>query len=130
MSRVRLGMHVQATDRLERQALEWGAALVGFADLSEVAPPSFRAWPRAVSVAMALDDVALAGVRDGPTAAYHHEYQRVNRRLNELAERISESIRSLGHLAEPFPATIPEGREADEWVKTLSVSFQHKTAAT
>ena len=121
---------VEAQEGVRRRALELGATLVGFADLSEAVPLLHRAWPRAVSVAMALDPAALADVREGPTAEYFAEYERVNRRLNELTQRVSRYIRSLGHRAEPLPATIPEGAEAVEWLKTLSVSFQHKTAAT
>jgi len=116
--------------RLKESILGWGASLVGFADLGGVVPAIALRWPRAVSIAVALGPHTIDEVRDGPTADYYAEYNRVNRALNEIAGRTAEAIYSLGYHAEPFPATIPEGREADEWVKTLSVSFQHKTAAT
>jgi epoxyqueuosine reductase len=115
---------------LTEQILGWGASLVGFADLDGVvSAPPFE-WPRAVSIAVALDPAALAGVRQGPTPEYYREYTRVNRALNEIAGRAAEVIYSLGYRAEPFPATVPEGPRSSEWVKTLSVAFQHKTAAT
>jgi epoxyqueuosine reductase len=119
-----------ACDDLKRQALAWGASLVGFADLEGAAPPSLSQWRWAISLAVALDRAALATVRDGPTAEYYREYQRANRVLNEIAGRVASSISALGHRAEPFPSTLPEGADGDDWTRTLSVAFQHKTAAT
>jgi len=121
---------VTASQRLEGSILDWGASLVGFADLRGVVPALSLKWPRGVSIAVALDPQIIDEVRDGPTAKYYGEYNRVNRALNEIAGRTAEAIQGLGYEAQPFPATVPEGREAEEWVKTLSVSFQHKTAAT
>lgn len=115
---------------LEESILGWGASLVGFADLIGAVSPPISEWPGAVSMAVALDPAALEGVRDGPTADYYNEYNRVNRALNEIAGRTAELIYGLGYRAEPFPATVPETWQAGEWTKTLSVAFQHKTAAT
>ena len=115
---------------LEESILGWGASLVGFANLVGAVSPPISEWPGAVSVAVALDPAALGGVRDGPTADYYKEYNRVNRALNEIAGRAAELIYGLGYRAEPFPATVPETVQAGEWTKTLSVALQHKTAAT
>lgn len=118
------------SDQLRDRILDWGASLVGFADLGRVAPLGYSHWPRAVSIAKALDPLAVADLRDGPTREYYEEYVRVNGLLNALAERIAEWICSLGHGAEPFPATISENLPPEEFERTLSVAFQHKTAAT
>jgi epoxyqueuosine reductase len=126
----RSGPNVEASEHLREQILGWGASLVGFADLRGVVPSPLAEWPRAVSVAVALDPAALTGVRDGPTPEYYREYIRVNRALNEIAGRAARAIYGLGYRAEPFPATVPEGSQGGEWVQTLSVAFQHKTAAT
>ena len=115
---------------LEESILGWGASLVGFADLIGAVSPPISEWPGAVSMAVALDPAALHGVRDGPTADYYNEYNRVNRALNEIAGRTAKLIYGLGYRAEPFPATVPRTVQAGEWAKTLSVAFQHKTAAT
>lgn len=119
-----------ACAQLEESILGWGASLVGFADLMGGVSPPISEWSRAVSMAVALDPSALEGVRDGPTAEYYKEYKRVNRALNEIAGRAAELIYSLGYRAEPFPATVPESLQGDERINTLSVAFQHKTAAT
>jgi epoxyqueuosine reductase len=121
---------VQNSRTLEKLALDWGITLLGFADLTGLEMGSLSHWPRAVSIAMALDPAALAGVHDGPTLDYYEEYKRVNRALNEIAGRLSNFILGLGHAAEPIPATWPEGRGGQGSVKTLRAAFQHKTAAT
>jgi len=123
-------VEVNVSRRLEESILDWGASLVGFGDLEGVVRHMPVKWPRAVSIAVALDPQIIDGVKDGPTAEYLGEYHRVNRTLNEIAGSAAEAICDLGYGAQPFPATVPEGREKEEWVKTLSVSFQHKTAAT
>ena len=119
-----------ASGYFKETILAWGASLVGFADLAGATPSQLSTWPRAVSLAVALDPVALAGVQDGPTPEYYGEYKRVNRTLNEIAGRTAGTILDLGYRAEPFPATVPEAWQGDDWTKSLSVAFQHKTAAT
>ena len=103
---------------------------MGFADLRGVAPPAFSHWPNGVSIAVALEPTIMSGVRDGPTIEYYEEYGRANRLLNDLAERSADFIPSLGYRAEPFPATIVDSSPREEFERTLSVAFQHKTAAT
>lgn len=126
----RARVHQDGSGRLREQVLEWGASLVGFADLKGAAPPLLSQWPYAVSIAVALDPAAVSGVRDGPTPEYYSEYNRVNRALNEIAGRTAEAIYRLGYRGEPFPATVPSHSQGEEFAKTLTVAFQHKTAAT
>jgi epoxyqueuosine reductase len=121
----------EATSRyLQERILGWGASLVGFADLRGVVPPPFSRWPNAVSIALALDRGVMAGLQDGPTPEYYEEYKRVNCLLNEIAAKSADYIFSLGYDAEAFPATIVDKSRPDEFESTLSVAFQHKTAAT
>ncbi len=124
-------MHEEAVSRyVEQQILSFGASLVGFADLRGVAPPAFSRWCHAVSIAVALDEAMLASVRTGPTREYYQEYQRVNRLLDEIASQSANLIAALGYRAEAFPATIVDRSMGGEFERTLSVGFQHKTAAT
>ncbi|TKJ28639.1 MAG: hypothetical protein CEE40_11230 [Chloroflexi bacterium B3_Chlor] len=119
-----------ASRHLRDQVLSWGASLVGFADLRGVAPSAFSHWPNGVCIAVALEPMVMSGVLDGPTSEYYQEYQRANRLLNDLAERSADFISSSGHRAEAFPATIVDSFPGEEFDRTLSVAFQHKTAAT
>jgi epoxyqueuosine reductase len=115
---------------LQERILGWGASLVGFADLTGLVCLPFSHWPNAVSIAVALDREVMAGLRDGPTPEYYEEYERVNRLLNEIAAKCAEFVSSLGYGAEPFPATIVDKSRPDEYERTLSVAFQHKSAGT
>ncbi len=108
---------------LEDEIRRWGASLVGFADIREFAP-----WPRAISIALALDPIILQGVKNGPTPEYYKEYQRANATLNEIAKRTARLLLEAGYRAEAFPATIVDSDP--EYERTLRAAFQHKTAAT
>lgn len=121
---------VENCSKLERLILDWGISLVGFADLAGLEARVMSDWPRAVSMALALDPTALTGLEQGPTPQYFEEYKRANRALNEIAGRVSSFILGLGYRAEPIPATWPEGPGREEWIRKLTSPFQHKTAAT
>jgi len=108
---------------LQEKVRNFGASLVGFADIREFAP-----WPRAISIALALDPVILKGVRDGPTPEYYEEYLRANATLNEIAQKTARLLIEAGYGAEAFPATLANSDLGYE--QTLRAAFQHKIAAT
>ncbi len=108
---------------LLKEIASFGASLVSFADIRELAP-----WPRAISIALALDPVILKGVKNGPTPEYYKEYLRANTTLNEIAQGTARLLLGAGYRAEAFPATIADSDP--EYEETLRVAFQHKTAAT
>jgi epoxyqueuosine reductase QueG len=102
-----------------------GANLIGFADLSALTASARCNLPRAVGFAVALAPEVVAGIKDGPTAAYHAEYERVNSLLGELSIATAEIIRSRGFAAISSEAT-NEGINS----KTLSSQLPHKTIGT
>lgn len=108
---------------LLKEITGFGASLVGFADMKELAP-----WPRAISIALALDPIIVEGTRDGPTPKYYEEYLRANATLNEIAQKTARLLLEASHRAEAFPATVAEGNP--DYQRTLRAAFQHKTAAT
>ena len=110
---------------LREEIASFGASLVGFADIREFAP-----WPRAISIALALDPVILKGVKNGPTPEYHKEYLRANTTLNEIAQKTARLLLRAGYGAEALPATITESDQGPGYERTLRAAFQHKTAAT
>ncbi|MFQ6000795.1 MAG: 4Fe-4S double cluster binding domain-containing protein [Anaerolineae bacterium] len=110
---------------LPREIASFGASLVGFADIREFAP-----WPRAISIALALDPVILKGVKNGPTLDYYEEYLRANKELNEIAQRTARLLLGAGYEAEAFPATITDSDREPGYERTLRAAFQHKIAAT
>ena len=66
----------------------------------------------------------MAEVRYGPTHAYADEYDRLNRRINELAGILAAAISSRGFRAQPLAAS----KRSDPL--NIKGDFPHKTAAT
>jgi epoxyqueuosine reductase QueG len=101
--------------------------LWGVADLRGFSTPvdaSGEDFPCAISWAIPMDPDTMAGIQSGPTQAYADEYERVNRRINELSEELTEEILYRGARAMPLAAsdrTDPVNIKGD---------FPHKTAAT
>ena len=102
-----------------------GAALVAFADLSELPPEVRHDLPRAVSIAVALKSEIIGEIGDGPTREYYGEYQRANRLLDELAQFAEGYLTQRGHTAKALAATNVGVDPA-----TLSTRLPHKTVAT
>ena len=100
----------------------WGAAdLRGFSTPQDAAGQEF---PRALSWAIPMNPRIMAGIQSGPTQAYADEYDRVNDRLNSLAETLAAEISGRGHRAQALAAA-----QRTDPVK-IRGDFPHKTAAT
>ena len=102
-----------------------GASLTGFADLTTLPASARRNLPCAVGFAVALAPDIVAGIKDGPTAEYHAEYERVNTLLGELSLATAQLIRSHGFVAVSSAAT-NEGIDPE----THSTELPHKTVGT
>jgi len=81
--------------------------------------------PRAVSIAVALDPAIIREISSGPTREYFAEYERVNRLLTELGQRVVEILAEAGKQARAVEPTTAHLNE-----RTLSMPVQHKTIAT
>lgn len=103
-----------------------GASLVGFADLAPLSPDCRKGFPRAVSLAIALDPALLDGMRDGPTPDYFKAYREINQKLGKLGERAVQVLAHAGYQAEALPATMASPATSD----VLAVPLPNKTAAT
>jgi epoxyqueuosine reductase QueG len=110
---------------LRSTLLSAGAALVGFADMRQVPAESRYDLPRAVSIAVALDPVIVAAIRNGPTEDYVGEYYRRNEQLARLGQLATSLIEAQGYRALTWP---PSQAGVDD--STLSTVLPHKTAAT
>jgi epoxyqueuosine reductase len=100
----------------------WGAAdLHGFSTPNDATGQGF---PSALSWAISMDPLIMAGIQQGPNQAYADEYAGVNARINDLAEGLAAEIRDQGFRAKPLAAS--------ERTDALNVKgdFPHKTAAT
>ncbi|MGD8961776.1 MAG: hypothetical protein PVH43_04645 [Desulfobacterales bacterium] len=81
----------------------WGAA-----DLTDFATPPDKGGqrlPYAVSWAVPMNPRIMAGIQQSPNQAYADEYARVNARLNEVAQLLTETINSRGFRAHALAAS-------------------------
>jgi len=101
-----------------------GCEMFGFADLRGLAPKGLSSFDRAISFAIRMDPVVMAGLEHGPTPAYAVLYGQVNLRINALAAELSRELRRAGHEAWPVPASIRSDPV------NIKGDFPHKTAAT
>ena len=109
-------------DRLKQRISEWGADIVGFADLREVSPREFSHLPAAVSIGVRLSDQIVQQIKNGPTMLYAYNVSVANSLLNEIALRASNYIQNAGFDALFIPAA--------QSSRKSKILFQHKTAAT
>ena len=113
------------TLEIKQELLNHGASLVGFADISALPVQVTRNFPRAISIAVALNPQIVHNISKGPTKEYFAEYDRVNNLLTTLCDYAVEIIERTGKHAEAFKATTEHFDPS-----TLSVRLQHKTIAT
>jgi len=112
-------------ERLRELLLARGAALVGFADLSELYADVRYHLPRGISIAAAIDPHVIAHIAAGPTREYFDEYNRANALLNGLAGLAADYLAGLGYRVRAIESTV-----AYIDPRTCSAPFQHKTVAT
>jgi epoxyqueuosine reductase QueG len=102
-------------------------SLWGVADLRGFSTPTDatgQGYPFAISFAIPMNPVIMAGIQDGPNQAYADEYAKVNDHINELAKKLTAEIKARSFRAQPLAAS--------ERTDTVNIKgdFPHKTAAT
>lgn len=80
-------------------------------------------YPTAISMLMRVDQLAVRGLRHGPTEDYYQEYLRLNLALDDATETLVAVLRAHGHAAERVAATGADNGNGHG-------TFPHKTAAT
>jgi epoxyqueuosine reductase QueG len=101
--------------------------LWGVADLREFDTPgdsNGRKYPIALSFAVPMTPVIMAGIKNGPDRTYADEYARVNDLINKISDRLAAEIRGNGFQALALAASIRSDPV------NLKGDFPHKTAAT
>jgi len=112
------------SETLKQKILEWGASLVGFADLQGLAPNKWKSLKSGVSVAVRLSDIVIDEIKNGPTLTYAHHYRTTNQLLDSIAVKASNLIQSQGYKA----LSIPASQTID--AKKLKGLISHKMVAT
>jgi epoxyqueuosine reductase QueG len=111
-------------DDLKSFLISHGASLVGFADLHEIDSEARDGFPFGISIAIALNPKVMSSIKEGPTAAYHAEYKKLNDLLDNLGQATAQFLIGKGYKAKARPATFSEDKA------TLSAKLPHKTVAT
>jgi epoxyqueuosine reductase len=107
--------------QVEKLMKENGAALVGFADLRDIAP---EGYPRGVSVAIGVPpDIVRMLQQGGPNARYLAEYRAMNEKLDELITLGAAFFRRQG-----YRALARRVAEVPQW--DYRTPLPHKTVAT
>ena len=99
-----------------------GAALVGFGDVTGLAPDGYRT---AVVAAIALSPDIIDEIPIGPTPAYLEVYKAYNARLDEMSDTVAALLQQEGYRA------LSLNRNNSPWDRqTMASPFPYKTAAT
>ncbi len=115
------------SDELKKRALEWGASLVGFGDVSVGLAPELAHMPSAIALAV-KHPVNGGTYKCGSMTAYSNQYKDVDRILESVQKKTVTFLKSRGWLTLAIP---PDSAKADgSFVSKLYPLFPHKTGAT
>lgn len=109
-------------DIMKQRIHEWGADIIGFADLKDVLTEDLSHLPVGISIGVRLSDQIIKGIKNGPTMIYAYHYSITNALLNEIALKTTNYLQNFGFSAMPIPAS--------QSSRKSKIPFQHKTAAT
>lgn len=101
-----------------------GATLVEFADLRNIDASSRKDMPYGIAFAIRIKPSIIIGISDGPTEDYYEEYNKINRKLDNINLLCVEYIKDQGYNAIGQNSTYVTSND------NLSTSLPHKTVAT
>lgn len=106
--------------------------MVGFSYLEGLVPKKFEGLDYGITIGLKLDESVIDGIKCGPTPEYAQHYADVNATLNKIAKDLRGRLKRQGYSSEVIEATLTTRQEKKypNYLKTLSVDFPHKTAAT
>jgi epoxyqueuosine reductase len=113
----------QLNAEIEQHLKQQGAAIIGFADLSDLPADVRDGYRCGISIAVELNPNIVNIIGNGPSKEYYHEYKSKNDFLNQLAENCASLLKTRG-----FSALAKIHVVQDE--KTKTTKLPHKTVAT
>lgn len=93
------------SEQLKGQVLEWGASLVGFADMEAILPLRWKTTPFGISIAVRLSNNIIEEIKTSPTLLYASHYRIVNEFLDFLALKTVNVLQSEDYQALAIPAS-------------------------
>jgi len=112
--------------QLKEKILEWGAAKVGYADLTKLLPEEYVHLKTGISIAIRLSDEIISQIHGAPTHTYFHHYRTVNAFIDQITFKIAAVLQQDGYLAMPIAASQSVNIDG----KNYRGVFPHKTVAT
>lgn len=113
------------TNLLIHSLLKEGASLVAIGDLTEL-PPQIRAdLPYGISIAVKFPQEVIKGISQLPTAEYYAHYNRINKKLDCLAQLAAAKLESWG-----YKALAQTSDYVNKFAGPYSSLLPHKTVAT
>ena len=112
------------SDELRLYLEEIGCDVTGFADIRGIAKEARQNFDYGILIALAYSREAMEENKDGRAEKYYEEYNSINKRLPELAEKTARFLMQKGYLALPKAATMVV-QDGD-----YRTSLPHKTVAT
>lgn len=109
---------------MRKKVLEWGASIVGFADLEGLVPKRWKSLKTGVSIGVRLSNIVIDEIKSGPRLTYAYHYRTTNQLLDSIAIKSSNLIQSWGYQVLPVPASQRVNS------KKLEGSISHKMVAT
>ncbi|MDP4094417.1 MAG: epoxyqueuosine reductase [Bacillota bacterium] len=113
------------SEELKQELVEKGAAVVGYADLSDIPEENRRGFRYGISILVTVDPGIISGIGNGPTIEYYNEYNRLNILLDNLAQYASDFLEAKGFKAYPLTR-----KNVIEDENTWRSDLPHKTTAT
>ena len=117
-----VGEHEDYATKMATNLIDMGADLVGFADVSGLAPDGYQ---KAVVAAIALPPEIVYEIPVGPTPEYIQTYKEYNRRLEEMSRAAAAFLNEQGHRSLALC-----GENAPWSRETMASPFPYKTSAT
>lgn len=124
MKGYRTGSEFMFERELKQYLKEMGAALIGFADLSNVDTKAFDNMNFGIAFGINISAKIIEGINEGPTNEYYEAYNKINSKLDSITKNCEEYIHKLGYSAIGQTSTYVTSDN------NLTTVLPHKTVAT
>jgi len=123
--------HATITGILKSRLVPADKYIYGFANLFGLLPEKFEDYPFGISIGRKLDDDIIDNIREGPTIAYFHHYDQINKELKAVSEQIASDLNEAAIGAVAIIPTLPiSANEFDQYLPTLRYDVSQKMVAT
>ena len=113
------------TQRIKTELIRFGADIVGFGGLDELPNYVREGLPIGISIAVVYPKEVIRGIAELPTQEYREWYDKLNARLDAVADRGADMLRDMGYRAVAQTREYVGNGESSD-----NTALPHKTIAT